>query len=545
MARALLDLGRGHKRHDSGVCLAELIAALSLGVDLGLGQPMEHVLRECMLALGLGERFGLGESERSVVYYVALLAWVGCHADSYEQARWFGDDICLRANVYTSDLVGLNKARFVMRNVGAGDAPAQRARTVMEFLLSGREAMETMHATHCLVAGDLARRLGLGETVWDALLQVFERWDGNGDPGLLAGSAISLPVRLVQLADVVEVFNRQGGIDGAVGVARQRSGTQFDPEVVECFCDGAGELLAPFDETTSWDAVIDARPGLRRTLSNAELDAALEAIANFTDLKSPYTMGHSRGVADLAAEAGQQCGLSENDVRTLRRAGLVHDLGRLGVSNAIWDKRGPLSAVEHERVRLHAYLTERILCASPVLTPLGALAAQHHERLDGSGYPRGLKANMLSPPARILAAADVYRAMIEPRPHREARSAADATDELLAEVRADRLDGDAVDAVLRAAGHEITSRPRRPAGLTQREVEILRLLARGLLNKQIAQRLEIAPKTVGNHIEHIYAKIGVSSRAAAGLFATEHGLLEFGQSAGTETPVDAGLSHAR
>jgi HD-GYP domain-containing protein (c-di-GMP phosphodiesterase class II) len=379
----------------------------------------------------------------------------------------------------------------------------------------------------------------------DALLQVFERWDGKGDPGLLAGSSISLPVRLVQLADVVEVFNRRGGIDAAVRVARQRSGTQFDPDVVECFCDGAGELLAPVHETTSWDAVIDAQPGLRQTLSHAELDAALEAIANFTDLKSPYTIGHSRGVADLAAEAGEQFGLSQDDVRMLRRVGLVHDLGRLGVSNAIWDKRGPLSVVERERVRLHAYLTERIVWASPVLAPLGVLAAQHHERLDGSGYPRGLKANMLSPPARILAAADVYRAMIEPRPHREALSATEAADELVAEVQAGRLDGDAVDAVLRVAGHEMTPRPRRPAGLTQRELEILRLLARGLLNKQIAQRLDITPKTVGNHVEHIYAKIGVSSRAAAALFAAEHGLLEFGRSAGTETRVDAGMSPAR
>lgn len=530
---------------DSGACLAELIAALSLGTDLGLGQPMEHVLRQCVLALGLGERLGLAESERLVVYYVALLAWVGCHADSYEQARWFGDDIAARADVYTSDLVGVNQARFVMRNVGAGGTRARRARTAIDFLVSGRGAMETMHAAHCLIAGDLARRLGLGEAVRDALLQVFERWDGKGDPGLLSGASISLPVRLVQLADVVEVFHRDGGIDAAVRVARQRRGTQFDPAVVECFCDGADELLALLDVPTSWDIVIGAQPGLRQTLSDAELDAALEAIADFADLKSPYTMGHSRAVADLATAAARRCGLAEDEVRSVRRCGLMHDLGRLGVSNAIWDKRGPLSAVERERVRLHPYLTERILCASTVLAPLGTLAAQHHERLDGSGYPRGLKANMLSAAVRILAAADVYRAMLEPRPHREARSAADAADELLGEVRAGRLDGEAVDAVLRAGGHEVTPRPQRPAGLTPREVEILRLLARGLLNKQIARRLDITPKTVSNHVEHIYAKIGVTNRAAAGLFATEHGLLEFGESAVVEARVDAGVSHVR
>jgi HD-GYP domain-containing protein (c-di-GMP phosphodiesterase class II) len=521
----------------SGVCLAELIAALSLGTDLGLGQPMEHVLRQCVLALGLGEMLGLDEAERSVVYYVALLAWVGCHTDSYEQARWFGDDVSARADVYSTDLVGMNKARFVLRHVGAGDPPTRRARTGFEFLVSGRDAMESMHGTHCLIAGDLATRLGLNEIVREALLQVFERWDGKGDPGLLAGAKISQPVRLVQLADVVEVFHRRGGVAAAVAVARERSGTQFDPDIAECLCDGAPELLAPLAQATSWNTVIEAQPGLRPMLSNAELDQALEAIADFADLKSPYTIGHSRGVADLAAESGRRYGLPAQDVRTLRRAGLVHDLGRLGVSNAIWDKPTNLTAVERERVRLHPYLTERILSASAALSPLAVLAAQHHERLDGSGYPRGLRASALSPAARLLAAADVYHAMMEPRPHRGPRSFGEAADELRAEARDGRLDGHAVDAVLSAAGHEATRRTVRPAGLTPREVEILRLVARGLLNKEIASRLQITPKTVGNHIEHIYAKIGVSSRAAAGLFATEHGLLAIGEDAARLPPT--------
>ncbi len=512
------------------MCLAELIAALSLGTDLGLGQPMEAVLRECVLVQGLGERYGLGESERLVAHWVALLAWVGCHADAYEQARWFGDEIAAKADLYAVDLVGWSKARYVLGHVGAGEPAARRARTALEFLVSGRAAMESMHGTHCLLAGDLARRLGLAQEVRDALQQVFERWDGKGDPGLLAGPQISRPVRLVQLADVVEVFDRHGGVEAAVMVARERSGTQFDPEVVECFCDGAERLLAPLSETTSWDAVIAAQPELCRTLTEVELDAALEATADFADLKSPYTMGHSRAVADLAAEAGREYGLPDDELRALRRAGLVHDLGRLGVPNTIWDKRGSLTAVERERVRLHPYLTERILSSTPALAPLGDLAAQHHERLDGSGYPRGLKATMLSPSARILAVADVYQAMLEPRPHRDARAAADAARELRADADAGRLDGEAVDVVLHAAGHETAGRTQRLAGLTSREVDILRLLARGLLNKEIARRLGITPKTVGNHVEHIYAKIGVSSRAAAGLFATEHGLLTFAQS---------------
>jgi HD-GYP domain-containing protein (c-di-GMP phosphodiesterase class II) len=505
---------------------------------------MEHVLRECVLALGLGERFGLDAGECSIVYYVALLAWVGCHADAFEQARWFGDEIAAKADLYDIDVVGVDKARFVMRHVGGGEAGLARARTALQFLTAGRVAMESMHSTHCLIAGELAARLGLGDPVRDALQQVFERWDGKGDPGWLRGPEISRPVRLVQLADVVEVFHRRGGVEGAVAVARARSGTQFDPEVVECFCDAAGELLARLGDSTSWDTVIEAQPGLRRALSNAELDDALKAIADFVDLKSPYMLGHSSAVAELAAAAGRACGLAEDELRMLRRAGLVHGLGRLGISNTVWDKRGALSAVDRERVRLQPYLTERILSSAPTLAATGALAAKHRERLDGSGYPRGLRARVLSPAARVLAVAEAYRAMLEPRPHRDPRTAGEAAAELHAEVRAGRLDGEAVDAVLAAAGHEVTRPAERPAGLTPREVEILRLLARGLLNKEIARHLQIAPKTVGNHIQHIYAKIGVSSRAAAGLFATEHGLLVFGDTVRERSSAGTGMLQA-
>jgi HD-GYP domain-containing protein (c-di-GMP phosphodiesterase class II) len=203
----------------------------------------------------------------------------------------------------------------------------------------------------------------------------------------------------------------------------------------------------------------------------------------------------------------------------------VHALGRLGVSNSIWDKPGPLGPGEWERVRLHPYFTERMLCHSAALAPLGAIAVQYRERLDGSGYPRGLSGTAISRPARVLAAADVYQSMREPRPHRAALPAEAAAGELRREVRAGRLDGDAVDAVLAADGHRPRRRTHGPAGLTEREVDVLRLLARGLSSKQIAAELVITPKTARNHTEHIYAKIGASNRAAAGLFAMRNGLL--------------------
>jgi HD-GYP domain-containing protein (c-di-GMP phosphodiesterase class II) len=505
--------------------LAELVASMSLATDLGMGQPMDHVLRSCLVGLRLGDTLGLDESQRAVIYYVALLAWVGCHADAHEQAAWFGDDIALKADAYTTDMAGLSMASFVLRHVGSGSPALRRARLAGSFLVSGRNAMEALDMTHCVVAGQFASRLGLGSEVRDSLQQVFERWDGKGAPKKLKREEISLPARIVVLADIVEAFRRLAGAEAALDIAQRRSGGHFDPRLVDCLTQNAGTVLGGLERAASWEEVIAAEPALTPSLTEVDLDAALEAIADFGDLKSPYTTGHSRGVADLAAEAGRILGLGEPEVAELRRAGLLHDVGRLGIPNTIWDKPGKLSEVEMERVRMHPYLTQRMFSRSDRLSGIADIAAQHHERVDGSGYPRGLPGSSLSPAARVLAAADCYQAMTEPRPHRPARSPEDAVDELRAEVRAGRLDSEAVEAVIGAAGHRARRRREGPAGLTGREIEVLVLVARGLSNKEIAGRLVISPKTVGNHVEHIYTKIGCSTRATASLFAMEQGLL--------------------
>jgi HD-GYP domain-containing protein (c-di-GMP phosphodiesterase class II) len=260
-------------------------------------------------------------------------------------------------------------------------------------------------------------------------------------------------------------------------------------------------------------------------LSDEQFDDALRAVANFVDLKSPYFLGHGQSVADLVEDAGGRIGIDGTDLVTLRRAGLVHGFGRLGVSNSILDKAGPLGAGEWERIRFQPYITERMLQQSKALGAVGALAVQHRERLDGSGYPRGLAGNAISTAARVLAAADAYQSMCEPRPFRAALSAEQAATQLRADVRAGKFDAEAAEAVLAAAGHRALRRREGPAGLTAREVDVLRLVARGLSSKEIAQRLVISPKTARNHIEHIYTKIGASSRVTASLFATEHGLL--------------------
>jgi HD-GYP domain-containing protein (c-di-GMP phosphodiesterase class II) len=508
---------------DSGITLAGLLAAFSLATDLGLGQPMEHLLRSWRIAARLADRVGVAAEQRDALFYVAMLSWVGCVADAPEVSASFGDDIAFRADSYDADLGGLAGAGFFVRHAGAGQAAPRRLRSAASLVLTGGRRVMRGIQSHCLTTATLAERLGLDGEVGTALRQFFTRWDGRGIP---AGTAASPLVHLFHVADVVEVHHRQGGVDAAVEVAMARRGGQFAPDVVDAFCAHANELLADLDDADDAQRAIEAEPALRRRLSERELDAALEGLADFTDLRSGWRAGHSRGVGELAGRAAGAMGLPADHRTVLHRAGLVHDIGLHGVPVTILDKPGPLSVTEWERVRLSAYYTERVLARPAVLARIGAVAALAHERADGSGYHRGIGGAAVPMTGRILAAACAFRAMLEPRAHRPAHPAKAATSLLRGEVRAGRLDADAVDAVLAAAGVAERRRQSGPAGLTPREVEVLVLIARGAATGQVATQLGITRKTAGTHIERIYAKTGASSRATATLFALRNGLLD-------------------
>jgi HD-GYP domain-containing protein (c-di-GMP phosphodiesterase class II) len=508
------------------VRIAELVATLSYAADLGLGQPMAHCMRQTVIALRLAGLAGASDRELEATYYLGLMMNVYCHADAAEQAKWFGDEISFKGDSF--EMLDMSTARmisFILRRVGSHGSGVARARRLAAFPLAAQKQVATFMTTHSTLGSQFAAQIGLDDAVSVAIQQAYEQWDGKGHPRHLRGDQICLPARLVQLASPVEVFSRRRGTEAAVAIARRHSGTQFDPVVVDLFCDHAPDLLDGLDQAASWDAILDTETQLSRRVAGAGLDDVLEAMADLVDLKSPYLAGHSRGVANLVEAAARSGGHGEQDVRTLRRAALIHDLGRLGISNATWDKPGPLSGTEYERMRLHPYLTDRMLARLSALGPSREIAARHHERLDGSGYPGGLTAASLTPADRLLAAADAYHAMTEPRPHRGPLDPGQAASELRAEAIAGRLDGQAVAAVLGAAGHRAPARRAWPGGLTAREVEVLALLARGDSNRQIAQRLVVTPKTAANHVEHIYAKLGVSSRAAATLFATQHSLV--------------------
>src|SRR5262249_42587991 len=321
---------------------------------------MEHVLRQCLIALRLADHAGLGEQDRMSVYYTALLVNVGCHADAHEQAKWFGDDITLKSGKYVYEFGSVRGALAAMRPGGAGNPPLARFRVGLEFVFSGRRELDGMISQHAKLARTLAEQLELPGAVREGVGAAYEQWDGRGWPGRLKADAIPVAARIAQLAEFMEVAHRVGGLAGATALARKRAGRQFDPELAALLCARPEGIFGGREGMPASRAGVAAGPARAVELSPDQLDRALAAIANFVDLKSPFTLGHSVTVAELAEEAGRRLGLPPEQALMLRRAGFVHGFGRLGVSNSIWDRPGPLGAGGGGRVRRYPYPTERM-----------------------------------------------------------------------------------------------------------------------------------------------------------------------------------------
>ncbi len=505
--------------------LAEILGALSLATDLVNGQQPETALRCTILAVQLARARNEPQVVLEDIYWTGLLRFIGCSGFAVEEAPLAaGDDIGLRQVFMRIDMGKPSKlVGAVVFELGRAAPIPQRARSVARFLSS--PALPMQHAwAQCDAAQYFARKMGMSKAVVDALAQVDERFDGNGLPLGLKGEQIALPLRYVELARVAVVSQLGNGTLAALDEVGKRSGGAIDPLLSKDFLAHAVQWCQAVAVDSVWEAFLACEPG-RRTVRDAELDALYEAFAQFSDLKSAYTLGHSTGVARLAEAAAEMQGLKLADRKLLRHAALLHDLGRVSVNTSIWDKPGALNVAEWERVRLHAYYTDRVLRRSPELSQLAAVAGRAHERLDGSGYFRGDAAAALDRLARLLACADQYHACTEHRAHRPAMSASAAAAELRESGERGKLCKQAVQAVLAAAG-ERTRQPAAQFGaLSEREVEVINLIAIGLSNKEVGKRLGISPRTVQHHTIHIYDKIGVASRAGAALYASEHGLL--------------------
>jgi HD-GYP domain-containing protein (c-di-GMP phosphodiesterase class II) len=514
------------RRVDDSIRAAELVGALSLATDLGTGQPLEHALRTAVLAVRLGELAEASREELADTYYVGLLHASGCTSNGHEATLLFGEDIEHRAAFFLIDPSDPAQVLgFYRTHVGPGREPAMRERMIQAALADPARARDSF-AAMCEVAQRFAGWLDLGAGVEAALEHVFARWDGKGLPREIGGEELPLPVRLLHVARDFSLFLTASGRDDARAVLERRAGAAYDPQLAELGAHHLGDVCAELDESRIWEHALESEPFPHVRLGGDDIDAGFAAFAALTGLKSPWFREHSTATADLAEAAAWRLGLPPETVAFVRRAALAADLGRVGVSNAIWEKPGPLGFGEWERVRLHPHFTERAFAQSHALAPIGLLAGSHHERLDGSGYHRGLSGSTLDTTTRILAAADCYTAMRTVRPYRPALEPQAAETELRREVEDRRLDAEAVDAVLAAAGHSVPKRPRAlPAGLTRRELEVLLALVLGHSNQAIADGLGISAKTVGHHVQHVYRKAGVSSRAAATVWAFEHDLV--------------------
>jgi HD-GYP domain-containing protein (c-di-GMP phosphodiesterase class II)/DNA-binding CsgD family transcriptional regulator len=509
--------------------LAEMIGMLGMATDLGVGLPNDHTIRTSLLSVELGRRAGLSQKELTDTFYLTLLKMLGCTAGSAESAAFFTDEVAFGRDSRHLDY-GDPAAfgRWVVENFGAGRPQAEREHMMARLFAFTPERRRDYVSGHCEVAQMLASRLGFSTGVVDGLAQVFERWDGQGAPEGIGREDLSVAVRIMTLANELEVHHEIGGVERAVAVAEQRSGGAFDPALVDLFRADPAGILGVLEVPSAWSALIGAEPGPARMLGPEEIEAAGSVMSDFADLKSVYTAGHSTGVATLAAAAASEAGLPPTDVAALRFAAHGHDLGRVAVTTSIWDKPGPLGDSEWERVRLHAYHSERILCRPVALASVANLAGRHHERLDGSGYHRGAAGAQLTLPARILAAADCFQALTQERAHRPAMHPDEAERVIRREVASGRLNEEAVAFVLRAAARPGVPRRRavHAGGLTAREAEVLRAVAQGRSIAEAARELHLAPKTVDFHLQNIYSKAGVRTRAAATLFAIESGILE-------------------
>ena len=510
--------------------VAEVLSAFSLATDLGAGQPMGDVLRTCYVAMCIAQELNLSSQEQADVYHTALLAHAGCTAGaSLFAALIHGDDLAAHRDLFLRDPAKpIDILKWMLRYVAAGEPFHIRVQR-LAAIVRDREDLEEQLLGVSEVAPRLAERLGMSGQVTRALHYRLERWDGKGPQGFRRED-IPLISRITHLCMVLVSFYQSKGRGSTEDVARQKKGTVFDPEMVEAFLSASRKdgFWAELEAEDLWDTVLALEPtSPTQFIGEGRIDDVALAFADFADMKTGARSGHSRSTAVVAGSIAERMGLPQSLVRTVRHAALIHDIGEVGVPGKILAKEGPLEQWELEQVRLHPHYTERILSRVPALLPVATIAGAHHEWLNGQGYHRGLSGSNIPVGARILAVADAFQELFEGRPGHPGLEKEDALKTMSSEVGT-RLDPKCFEALSRVTGVAVprgSHRRQWPAGLTDREVEILRISATGLTKRQMAKRLVISEKTVGTHLEHIYSKVECSSRAAAVLFAMENGLL--------------------
>lgn len=355
--------------------------------------------------------------------------------------------------------------------------------------------------------------------VADVITHMYSRWDDRL-PGA-CGTEVPIEARLIALAAGAELYRAAEGVSSVVEMARERAGTQYDPDLCALFVANAEAVLGDYRQHSYVDLYLAEEPAPHLTVEGQERVGVARCFADYVDQKSGWFHGHSRQVAGLALRVANAIGLPQDAQSCVYLAGLLHDIGRAAVPNRVWEKPGELTSAERREAEKHSLYTASILADAEILADVAVCAESVHERLDASGYPR--RTHLAAKSAACVAVADIYNALVHPRPWRKAMSQQRACEVLISDVRAGRLPADVVDALLRETGQKrAAAKALLPAGLTQREVEILACLIRGISNKDIADELGISPKTVENHLSRVYEKTGTNGRAQAGVFALKH-----------------------
>jgi putative nucleotidyltransferase with HDIG domain len=432
--------------------LSEVLAALSQALDLTEGQPMGHTARSCAIGMRIADEVGITDAhERSQLFYALLLKDAGCSSNSARVCAMFGhDDIAIKTDLKTVNYHHLKEALgYITRNIQPDGSAFKRAMYLKDIVRHGTDGSRALTRTRCERGAKIARMLGFDDATAQAIHSLDEHWNGKGYPDGLVGDRIPLFARILNLAQTTEIFFRLSGVDAALDVIEERSGSWFDPDLVDA-------LLTTRIDGGFWrNLEISSVGALVRPLEPVEevliadddrLDTVAEAFAQVIDAKSPYTASHSLGVATIAVGISRIRGASDEDAREIWRAGLLHDIGKLGVPNTILDKPGKLDASEWSIMREHPRYSAEILGRISAFAELAPMAAAHHERLDGSGYHLGLTANQLNEQARILAVADVCEALMADRPYR----ASMPTEQVIEIISGDaphKLDAESVEAM--------------------------------------------------------------------------------------------------
>jgi HD-GYP domain-containing protein (c-di-GMP phosphodiesterase class II) len=432
------------------VSLAELVGAFSYALDITEGQPPGHCVRACWIGSNIGRALGLSPTELHDLYYTLLLKDLGCSSNAARICELYeADDRAFKQGFKTVGTSLAATLHFVFAKTARGSTFGRRAAAVGNILRNGPAIADEMILSRCTRGADIARSLRFSEAVCAGIYRLDEHWDGSGRPGRLRGEAIPLFARIALLAQIADVFHGHAGREASVAEVRRRSGTWLDPKMAAAF-----ETLA--QQETFWSSLespfIDTRvltlapPETATPVDDEYLDSIAEAFGAVVDAKSPYTAGHSSRVAAYAAKIGESMDVPLARRRWLYRAALLHDIGKLGVSNTILDKPGKLDELEWEIMRTHASHTQAILGRIGVLADMAPVAAAHHERLDGKGYPLGLAEQEISRETRIITICDFYDALTAERPYRGAMPAEDALAIIEGEVgRA--IDGDCFEAL--------------------------------------------------------------------------------------------------